>query len=206
MIDPGGDLASAYLFYAALFGYPGEEEWRFVRSAVPSMRESLARLGVATDSFDALAEELAAHDHDTVEPLYVRTFVNGVPSVEAPPFESLHVPETRRLEVLASVAEHYQRCGVALADDVREMPDHIAVELELMVHLCRERTAHPGAASTIDDAMRTFITEHLLPFVRSLGDGLGVGIYRRACRALEALTVSLAHELHLRHTDTDVHG
>lgn len=64
----------------------------------------------------------------------------------------------------------YRRAGLALSGEPREVPDHIAMELQFMHHLCsREAEALNGnrveVAAESERLQREFLQAHLIPWV-----------------------------------------
>lgn len=54
----------------------------------------------------------------------------------APPYGSVYLEKQRRVmgDTTMEVLRHYQNAGLSV--DIKEAPDHIAIELEFMHHLC----------------------------------------------------------------------
>ncbi|HVK39608.1 MAG TPA: molecular chaperone TorD family protein [Candidatus Kapabacteria bacterium] len=188
MMQHSIERAGLYRFFAAIFRYPSPEEWRTIVEGLASARAAHAVLGVATTDFDELARAIRATTREEIEPAYVRTFVNGLPSIVAAPYESSYAPAERRLEVLAAVDAFYERCGVRVSGDGEghgpDMPDHIATELELMQYLAAEEHDSAQFAAVVASIAAEFLETHLAPFVRALTDEVRDGLHHHALRAL----------------------
>jgi TorA maturation chaperone TorD len=178
--------AGMYRYFATVFRYPEPEEWEFINDLAGEARACLVDLRMPTGAFDEFVAELGRHTREEAEPIYVRTFLNGIPGAVAPPYESLYVADTTRLRVLAAVNDSYERCGVGLSDDFPDMPDHIATELEFMQYLCLEEGAAPAFQPVISASAREFLAEHLVPFVQAISTVLPEGLYNHAARALQS--------------------
>lgn len=102
---------------------------------------------------------------------YSRLFL-GPFKLVAPPYGSVWLDESRGVmgASTARVSSFYDSCGLRLADDFSELPDHIAAELEFMSFLAfKQREA--GACGDSDEAVRMlalqrdFLGNHLLPWL-----------------------------------------
>jgi TorA maturation chaperone TorD len=94
-----------------------------------------------------------------------------------------------------AVLDLYREGGFDLAEDFREVPDHVAAELEflylLIFRVNRARQAgDPGELAAIDSLRRRFLAEHLGAWVGSFGDAIGHGATTDFYRALSELTVA----------------
>lgn len=117
----------------------------------------------ATVAANLSADELAVE--------HARLFI-GPFQLVAPPYGSLYLDNAKTVmgESTARVAAFYRSCGLHLADDFHELPDHIAVELECMSYLAfKQREAE--AAGSADEARRygelqhQFLSSFLLPWL-----------------------------------------
>lgn len=61
--------------------------------------------------------------------------------IRVPPYASFYLEVDGQLmgEAASFVLESYSRAGIELADDVREMPDHVAIELDFVQYLMQDR-------------------------------------------------------------------
>lgn len=103
---------------------------------------------------------------------YNRLFV-GPGALAAPPYESYYASEAKapgsgrlRTEEERQVVRAYARRGYAMPEELVELPDHIAVELEFLALLACEEAAAWGAgdvekAFELQGAQESFIEEHL---------------------------------------------
>jgi len=126
--------------------------------------------GRLTEVLPALERCAVAQAHDLVTlarmPLellqgeYTRLFINGFPHTPCPPYESIYRNDNRLLGPAAEqVSVFYERWGLACE---RQLPDHVAVELEFMHALLVAQSAARGPQ--VDDLTKvaaTFWTRHL---------------------------------------------
>ena len=102
---------------------------------------------------------------------YQRLFA-GPYRVEAPPYESCYRGPGRAVmgEAAVEVLRSYAEAGVALHPGVRDLPDHIALELEFLAHLAAAEAGHwrrrerSRLAACLEREER-FLGEHLLRWI-----------------------------------------
>ena len=111
---------------------------------------------------------------DELEVEYNRLFVGpGMPRVY--PYESLYRDSAGLVmgPSAGEVLQAYRRSGLAINTAFRDLPDHIAVELEFMARLCFEE-ARAGSAGRADLALRLkqeqrlFLNAHLASWLPAL--------------------------------------
>ncbi len=147
--------ASLYNFLAAAFGDPPTSEliaaWE---KTLPGMR--LAPL-------------------DELRLAYTRLLVGPGPEY-APPYASVHLhPPASGKPLLwgpeATVVEAiYREAGVEIAPGQPRVPDHLALELQFMQHLCAreaDATAHSATEEAAEwrERQRAFLCNHLWPWL-----------------------------------------
>ncbi len=184
----------AYRLLAACF-YPPSPEL-FEERCLPALAELLEDLAPEAARF---ARD-AAHAGGQVSPEslaveHARLFV-GPFKLVAPPYGSLYLDGVKTVmgESTGRVSSFYASCGLHLADDFHEMPDHIAVELEflsLLAHRERESvaTGDRGEANRFTGLQRSFLDRFLLPwlspFTRSILEGTESPFYQAIARCTE---------------------
>lgn len=130
-------------------------------SVAPAAARSAADAAVAAGdcSLEALAVE------------HARLFI-GPFQLIAPPYGSLYLDDAKTVmgDSTARVVAFYHSCGLHLADDFKELPDHFAVELEFMSYLAfKQRKAE--IAGDKDEITRTvlqqreFLDRFLMPWL-----------------------------------------
>jgi TorA maturation chaperone TorD len=102
---------------------------------------------------------------------YSRLFL-GPFRLVAPPYGSVWLDESKAVmgASTARVAAFYDNCGLRLADDFHELPDHIAVELEFMSFLAfkqREAVMSGDSAEAVrlSAVQQEFLNNFLLPWL-----------------------------------------
>lgn len=186
----------AYAAFALVFqGPPDPENRRGVREV---LQESLGRLE-GFDGWDDLASRFewnpGAGSDAAVEQDYMTLFY-GPQKLAAPPYESVYVSGVRQLmgRAAAEVLSAYEKAGFRVKESYRNCPDHVAVELEFMAHLCaREQRQEPGVslreAETAAVLQREFLGSHLSrwspAFCADIRRHAATGFWRATARALD---------------------
>lgn len=99
---------------------------------------------------------------------YNRLFV-GPGHVAAPPYESVYKTRNADNEIgvvmgdaAIAVKRFYRQAGIELSDGFKDLPDHIAVELQFMAHLCSlEAESQEDGKDSLNSMQAKFLTEHL---------------------------------------------
>lgn len=189
----------AYRLLAACFYPPSPElfEERCL-SALADLLEDLAPDGARYAREAAHAGEQASLESLAVE--HARLFI-GPFHLVAPPYGSMYLDDAKTVmgESTGKVTAFYGSCGLNLADDFHEMPDHIAVELEFLsflAHRQRESIAAGdlGEANRFAGLQMSFLDRFLLPwlppFTRSILEGTESHFYQAIGRCTEAYVTS----------------
>lgn len=103
-----------------------------------------------------------------LQPQFIRLFQVSLDGPVCHPYESCYLDPERRLSgwVAIGLAQEYATEGLALSPTFRDMPDHVAVEMEFMAFLCsREAEAwEKGAEQEARQILRrehAFLNAHL---------------------------------------------
>lgn len=114
---------------------------------------------ITSSSIDSLAVE------------HARLFM-GPFQLVAPPYGSIYLDDAKTVmgDSTARVAAFYRTCGLQLADDFHELPDHFAVELEFMSFLAfKQREAAVAGDShevvRITSLQQEFLSIFLIPWL-----------------------------------------
>jgi len=108
---------------------------------------------------------------DSLAVEHARLFI-GPFQLVAPPYGSLYLDDAKTVmgESTARVAAFYNSCGLQLADDFHELPDHFAVELEFISYLAfKQREAEIAGdqdeVTRVVGLQREFLERFLLPWL-----------------------------------------
>jgi TorA maturation chaperone TorD len=135
-----------------------------------------------------LGQEFSAEGPDSLLVDYARLFL-GPSRPLAAPYGSVWLEEEKTLmgDSTIAVQELYHEVGFEIDEDFRELPDHIAVELEFLYLLIyRENEARrnnsPEALTAIAGLRKRFLDEHLgswvVPFTTAVKADAQSGFYR----------------------------
>jgi len=129
---------------------------------------------VASDAAQYASDAVAACSESSLDALAVehaRLFI-GPFQLVAPPYGSIYIDDAKTVmgDSTARVAAFYHDCGLQLAEDFHELPDHFAVELEFMSFLAfKQREAEVSGNSTevvrITSLQHEFLGIFLMPWL-----------------------------------------
>lgn len=159
--EPSADFAEERLFDSMLAA----------ASAIdPELAASARRLG----------EAFVAQDMQTLLVDYTRLFI-GPSQPTAMPYASFWLTgdPSRRHEATVAVLDFYAQGGFDISEDFRELPDHVAAELEFLYLLIfsqnqARRGGDAGELSAADALHRRFVGQHL---------GAWIGAFAAAVKA-----------------------
>ena len=159
---------------AACYYQPGPE---FIEEDVfGSMQAAAAQLDdEMTTPAKALAQGFGAQSHEALLVDYTRLFLNPTGPLAAP-YESFWLGEkdpSRLQEVTQAVIAIYGEGGFEISEDFRDLPDHIAAELEYLYTLIFNEAradASNDAAGKIkaSELRQRFVAAHLGPAVTEI--------------------------------------
>lgn len=194
-----------YRLFGALFLYPDEDRLMALQAAAGALlaqddawaalpfADPLRRLLTALNTLDESLE---------VEEEHNRLFA-AKPA--APPYESYYLDTEgqNRAWIANRVAHVYAEAGLALSPSLKELPDHVAVELELLSFLCGKEAeaweaGEQEAGARARERQRDFLGQHLgrwFPvFTRRVHEARPEALYGAV---IEAAYAFLRHELDL---------
>ena len=146
----------------------------------------------ATPAAD-LKDLLTSENLDEAVIEYARLFI-GPFALVAPPYGSVYLDEGKQVlgDSTLAVQKFYHREGLELPDDFKDMPDHIAVELEFMSSMAAEYSemiaSKDSHASVSMDKQSEFAETFLLPWLPQFCDrvceGSDMDVYKRLAECL----------------------
>ena len=184
-------LAACY--YEPVAAIEQEGVFESLRSAARTLDPALGA------EAEGLAADFAAASLDDLARDYARLFLGPIETL-APPYGSVWLSGPRALmdDTTLAVQALYEEAGYELAEDFRELPDHVAAELEflyvLSFRVARALANGPdeGQASASRTLRQRLLAEHLSrwlpPFAAAIDRGADTAFYRRVGR----LTARLA--------------
>jgi len=180
---------------AACFYEPGPE---FAEEKLfESMADAASRIDVALAAqARRLGDAFAAEDPQELLVDYTRLFLGPIDAL-AQPYGSVWLEDRKSLlqDSTLAVIALYEAGGFEVADDFRDLPDHIAAELEFLYLLLFRRaealrSGDPQAMSRYSELQRRFLEEHLGRWARAIAAAIQDGAQTDFYRDLAALTNS----------------
>jgi len=104
---------------------------------------------------------------------YTRLFINASPHVIAPPYGSFYLEKEGLVSAKATseVLHFYHEVGFILKEDLRDLSDHIAHELEFMGLLASEESQTMGSKKIkLEEIQMNFLSRFILPWVPAFCD------------------------------------
>lgn len=166
---------------AVVFRGPDTDGWTALfEVGLPELMGHLPEgLGHLTDSLRRLQDSRPGlsetEPHAILETEYVRLFIAGAGGVVAPLYESCHLGDAPRImgDPALSMRSRLGACGLEVALDSNEPPDHLSIELEYLYHLLA--TGWTEGKSDLEKQARDFSRMDMLPWVRRFREALSRG-------------------------------
>lgn len=194
-----------YRFLAQCYTYPepafcealhGHEVWDQLGVAGEALSrridQSIASLQACVRCYNGGDENLLTD----LQIEYTYLFINAVPHVPAPPYESAYTGAGLLMgEPVSQVLKAYREAGLIMHDDYDALPDHIAAELEFVSYLVQQEATAAQQAPEEAEAWRTrqrdFLAEHLLrwgpPFLKRVMEHARRPFYIQVSKLTDAL-------------------
>ncbi|MBL6991418.1 MAG: molecular chaperone TorD family protein [Bacteriovoracaceae bacterium] len=144
----------------------------------------------ATVDVQKMSEDFAKSSEEELKVEYARLFV-GPHSLIAPPFGSVYLESKGLLmgNSTIAVSEIYEECGIDLAADVKQLPDHITLELEFVYFLIFQQMKEPHNAKSWIASQESFVKTYLASwtpqFVENIRKGSNSIFYQHLGGLLE---------------------
>ena len=156
---------------AACF-YEPEKALLVEENVLENLRESLGSVcPEAVGSVDSMQKGMQPCSDEELKVAYAKLFV-GPFSVAAAPYGSVYLDEGGRVmgDSTMEVIKWYEQEGLAKSDDCKDLPDHIAIELEFLSYLASKEIAaleqaDPETAEVYADKQQSFADTLLCPWV-----------------------------------------
>lgn len=185
-------------FLAACFYQPGPE---FSEEGLFESMRTCAAL-VDLDLEAACAALGKAHAAATSQDLlvdYTRLFLGPI-QAPALPYASVWLTADKQLyaEETAAVVAAYEACGFEVDESFRDLPDHIAAELEFLYLLLHRDYARAAGIETAesDPGARAWMMAHLARWTPAFFDAIsahaGTDFYRRLAEAARLILTRVA--------------
>ena len=126
-------LSDVYAFLAQSMRYP--EKDYFNDQYIQTLKKFLIDLDLSEQATQ-FPDEISAQYLEDVQVDYTKLFINGIPSVLAPPYASVYIDGSLNNKSADSVRAYYQKYEVDIEDD--EFADYIVSELDFLAYLVAE--------------------------------------------------------------------
>lgn len=174
--EPSTDFSEEHLFESMLAA---------AAAIHPDLAECARKLGAA----------FVAQDLETLLIDYTRLFIIAPGQVRAMPYASFWLTDDQsmRHDATTAVVELYEQGGFDVSDDLHELPDHVAVELEFLYLLifAQNQARLSGNADDLaaaNDLHRRFVIEHLDMWIGAFAAAIKTGAETAFYRALADFT------------------
>lgn len=203
-----------YRFLARGYTYPDpallevlltDEVWDEMQAADETLS---LRAGQTIVDMRAFVSQYAGDSETLLTDLQIEhtyLFINAVPRVPAPPYESAYAGQGRLMgEPVSQVLQTYREAGLDMRQDYEALPDHIAAEAEFMSYLVQQAAeasqSGDGEVAEIWQArQRAFLAEHLLrwgpPFLAKVATSARQPFYRLLATVTETFLYAEARRL-----------
>jgi len=161
-----------YQLLASVFAFPDEELFAFVRdgSLAAVVRDIAGGLPYPLETAPTLRFAAPAPSYGEFESEYIRLFDVGPAGPPCPLYGGLYGGGDR-MKVMEDATRFYNFFQLRVAEQLRELPDHITTELEFLHYLTfREAEVHRGGgdAGSLWRAERDFLTRHVCKWLPKL--------------------------------------
>ncbi len=191
--------SSIYNILSLCFTYPDEKivTWIIHGEWIDTLKVALSLL--AEEGFEKLLEPFKeflskAEEKEISLDLareYTRLFINAFPHVVAPPYGSVYMEKSGRVfgETTSEILKFYYLNGFTLKEDVKDLPDHIAHELEFLSILTAKESEVSGSERVnLEEIQIDFFSRFLLPWVHHFCDRILNESHSLFYRSLARLT------------------
>lgn len=169
----------------------------FGNGLLQDLEESLKLIcPVAADHAETMIKMLQEYSEEQLLVDYARLFV-GPLDLLAAPYGSVYLEREGRLmgDSTMAAADFYRSRGLVMDTDFREVPDHIAAELEFMYYLVYKEiealeASDTAAASAALESQNLFMNIFLQPWIDKfsgrIAEGAETGFYRALAGCLSS--------------------
>ena len=117
--------------------------------------------------------------YNTLAVEYTRLFINATPKVPCPPYESMYRENVIMGDSTMDVMDSFSRAGLKVAGNFRDLPDHVAVELEFLYYL-----RNYGYTEEHVSFMKEHFSKWVPKFCEEVEKNDRIGFYRQAAKVL----------------------
>jgi putative dimethyl sulfoxide reductase chaperone len=133
----------------------------------------------AQSSASCMSAAMQNSSEEELQIAHAQLFV-GPFELKASPYGSTYLEKTRRImgDSTMEVLKHYQKAGLEV--DIKQPPDHIAIELEFLSYLCalEAESLHNGdikKAAELQAEQKLFLDRYILPWAPQFAQNIRSG-------------------------------
>jgi TorA maturation chaperone TorD len=174
-MDRSAARSLIYNMLSLCFLYPDEEVYPSIAEGewIRGFREALRLLdGKTLDEYLGGIEQAISGEQKGEQPAmareYTRLFIHAFPYLLAPPFGSIYLEQEGLVsaEMTPEVLRFYHEAGFTFKENLHDVPDHIAHELEFMGILAGEESRVSGNEKIrLEEIQMNFLSQFILPWV-----------------------------------------
>lgn len=167
--------SNIYNVFSLCYTYPDEKvcSWIMGMEWIEEMKKAF---GLLTDEkfdeyFGSFKNYLSGGKEEVVLEMsreYTRLFINGFPKVVAPPYGSVYLEKDGLVfgKTTSEVLRFYHGAGFTLKEEIGDLPDHIAHELEFMGILTAREVEATGVEKVrLEETQMNFLSHYLLSWI-----------------------------------------
>ena len=195
--------STLYNTFSLCFTYPDENvcSWILEGAWLEEMKESLKLLGEESfESYLSPLEEILRGEKERLslelKREYTRLFINAFPHVVAPPYGSIYLEKEGQVfgKTTSEVLQFYHQISLDIKEEIKDLPDHIAHELEFMGILAKQESQATGSEKIrLEETQMDFFSRFLLPWVPIFCQKIETNSYSPFYRHLGQLTREFIH-------------
>ena len=153
--------ANCYKLLSLCYYQPDKEIGSIINALSNEIRELVPE---AVEHLEEVSQEIDEHQDDLNYFLidYAKLFV-GPFNVLASPYSSVYLGHERRVmgDSTLEACKMYQKAGLEISGDLKDVPDHIKVELEFMQYLILKDASPEDDSALAFDLQKEFLLNHL---------------------------------------------
>jgi TorA maturation chaperone TorD len=190
----------AYRLFSSTLLYPNEERLNSIAAAAMELHKqshAMEKFAFSPKWQRLLTSLTCLPGHQDLEEEYIRVFMHNSEGTPCLPYESVFMDIRGQAAgwIVALLEGEYAAAGLALSPSLKDLPDHVAVELEFMAFLCGQE-ADAWTREAVKEAVQAmerqaiFLDRHLtlwLPeWVALVAIADGEGIYSMVAETTQA--------------------
>ncbi len=168
--------ATIYRFLSLALSYLDDKLFKELKGLLDKVSEAYLSLNIPESEIIDQFKNDVSNDEKTVlrclRQEYTRLFITSIP-LPCPPYESAVLEGRLAGESTTDVLKYYHKLNLEVSDEFKDMPDHIAAELEFLSYttlilLELLKNGKAKEAAQIAEVQSSFLKEHLFRWAGKL--------------------------------------